>query len=599
MGLYAFFTPQEDTASLTDGELEFVFSLSSSGACWRRKPDPKPLNSGTSFFAGVADLSEVVRLGKDKPLMGATGLSSSTGAAVTLGLGETAGLEKDPVFDATPTELCRGPPGVCLLFNEAAITDAADFGPGGTPPKRAAELALGDGFDASGGVGGCSADGEVTLASLTGSSAGSDGIASAGFGSLVAAAPALRFLGPFARPLRTSAKGAPSAGGSLDEGGGDLAEVGAPTGLSDLEPPGEGPADGGPRARMPASPGLKRAASLLVGAAAGGETTRFSTTGLSAFGGGDATRFSTTTVSASEGGGEGFLSTDSGAETSTEFFSGLSAAGGTSTFGFSLILFWKRSASGVMLRVFSGLAPLTLPLLPSSSRLASASGLLAVGGGPDGVRSCLIPASFSCFHCSFLASRLSLSSSLRSRFWGPPVMVRPRLPRVILSLRTSGATYFSVWALRRLPNLDMNSGCSWALGSETGRERRVLRKSVVGLGAGSGSGLSSGFAVPMGGDLVELVTLGCLPSSGLSEMVSGLGLVGGGDFADSGSACLLGASETSGFSADIDSLELRGAGSSPIFVSADLLLGAASSLKFEVSSLVVGVASFSEICKDS
>lgn len=112
-------------------------------------------------------------------------------------------------------------------------------------------------------------------------------------------------------------------------------------------------------------------------------------------------------------------------------------------------------------------------------------------------------------------------------------------------------------------------------------------------------GLSSGFVVPMGGDLVALATLGCLPSSGLSEMVSGLGLVGGGDFADSGSAFLLGASKTSGFSDDIDSLELCGAGSSSILVSADHLLGTVSSLKFEVSSLVVGVASFSEICKDS
>lgn len=62
---------------------------------------------------------------------------------------------------------------------------------------------------------------------------------------------------------------------------------------------------------------------------------------------------------------------------------------GDSTFGFSLMLFWNRSASGVTLRCFSGLrgGPPRLFFLPNSSLVAKASGFPETTGGPDGVRS--------------------------------------------------------------------------------------------------------------------------------------------------------------------------------------------------------------------
>ena len=109
-------------------------------------------------------------------------------------------------------------------------------------------------------------------------------------------------------------------------------------------------------------------------------------------------------------------------------------------------------------------------------------------------------------------------------------MVRARLPRVMFSLRTSGATYLSCCALRRLPNLDKNSGVSWLLGLETGRERSVLRKSVTVLVAGSGLGVMAGFVeVESGGGMV-LSNFGLdFPTSGLSKALSGLGFVTGGD----------------------------------------------------------------------
>ena len=196
---------------------------------------------------------------------------------------------------------------------------------------------------------------------------------------------------------------------------------------------------------------------------------------------------------------------------------------GASTLGFSLMLFLNRMASGVMLRVFSGLlgGPFTLLFLPSSSLVANASGFSGEVGGSEVLRSCTMPASFSCCHCSFLASRLSLSSSLRSRFWGPSVMVRPRLPRVMFALRTSGATYFSCCALRKVPNLDKNSGCSWLSGLETGLERRVLRKSVVGLGEGSGLGVMLGFEVVSGGGMALSASGAFVETSGMSSTISG------------------------------------------------------------------------------
>lgn len=140
-------------------------------------------------------------------------------------------------------------------------------GLGPAPPKRAPGLIAGEGLVAGGGEAGVSRAGECTLETLVDSSAffGTSGSALA-VGCEVA--PPFLFFGPFARPLRTSAKGAPSAGGSLDAAGTGLDDASTPAGLSDLEPLGDPPLPGGPRARIPASPGLNRAASLLVGAAA-------------------------------------------------------------------------------------------------------------------------------------------------------------------------------------------------------------------------------------------------------------------------------------------------------------------------------------------
>jgi len=91
-----------------------------------------------------------------------------------------------------------------------------------------------------------------------------------------AAAPPFRLFGPLALPFLMSSRGAPEAGGSLADAIGGDRILSMPAGLSGLEPLGL-PAEGGPRASMLASPGLKRFASLLVSVAAGGgQTTRFS-----------------------------------------------------------------------------------------------------------------------------------------------------------------------------------------------------------------------------------------------------------------------------------------------------------------------------------
>lgn len=133
-----------------------------------------------------------------------------------------------------------------------------------TPPKRAEGLMAGDGLVAS--VGDEGASSVVVAVSFVVAGASSC-LGASGSASLAsdAAAPPFLFFGPFARPLRTSFKGAPGADGSLGADAPDLDVASIPAGLSDLEPLGE-PAPGGPRAKMPARPGLKRAASLLVGA---------------------------------------------------------------------------------------------------------------------------------------------------------------------------------------------------------------------------------------------------------------------------------------------------------------------------------------------
>ena len=204
-----------------------------------------------------------------------------------------------------------------------------------------------------------------------------------------------------------------------------------PAGLSDLEPAGEESTPGGPRASMLASPGLNLDI-LLVSVAGGGETTRFSSmegelsgfgcvegdlTGLSASGAvfscarykgfccieGDKTGFSA--------GAAGFSCVGLGEATGLSNLSGATRLGfslstsGLATSSFfdcSLILFCLLKASGVSAFAFSfsglGSPAFRLPALPSSSRLAKASGLAGVAGGPLVLRSWTMPASFSCFH---------------------------------------------------------------------------------------------------------------------------------------------------------------------------------------------------------
>ena len=492
-----------DAASFTEGELELVFSLSSSAVLvvlvvGRPNRDPKPLNSGTlsfsgvaglsdgtrftssfsgvaglsdgtrftSSFSGVAGLSEGTRFEKDSGWTAGAGLVWLALKPVMLGFGDTPGLEKDVALEPALSTRSLGldtlgfGEGLCfcerlgfekgvelragltarslglaygffwLLSREAAMMEAVEL----TPPNLAAGLIAGEGFVARVGDEGAPREAEGMSVAMVG---GRSCFGASGSTVLIfcAEAPPLLFFGPFALPLRTSFRGAPAAGGSLAAAATGL-EVSIPAGLSDREPLGEAPS--GPRASILASPGLKRAASLLVGAAAGGKVPLLSVVAGEAARSfargrdvvrprgsgtgsclivGDGRRLAGSVTALVRGESEVVFSL--GLATSTSEALTGSTTTGASTFGFSLMLFWKRRASGVMLRDFSGLLggpPLTLFFLPSSSRVASASGLSVVIGGPEGVRSCLIPASFSCFHCSFLAIRLSLSSSLRSVF---------------------------------------------------------------------------------------------------------------------------------------------------------------------------------------
>lgn len=187
------------------------------------------------------------------------------------------------------------------------------------------------------------------------------------------------------------------------------------------------------------------------------------------------------------------------------------------------------------------------------------------------------------------------------------MIVRPRLPRVMLSLSTSGATYFSVCALRRLPNLERNSGCSCTLASDIGLERRLLRKSCVGLGAGSGFAETGGFEVSAGVTSGSSIVIESFADPMLSRRDPGFGLVDGGDLTGSVSSRISGdfASSTIGsivcFSGSLvgDFLNSSGLGGTSASLSPSDLLGIASCLKLDVASFVVGVASFSEICSDS
>jgi len=160
-------------------------------------------------------------------------------------------------------------------------------------------------------------------------------------------APPFRLFGPFARPFRMSCNWPPSADGSeggLDKDAVDRCAIAGLSGLDDgLEPLG----CGGPRASMLASPGLNREAILLVSVAclacvavidgallAAGALVCFSSSGIA-----------------------------------------------TSGLGFTLRLLCRASASGVAVFGFSGLVgALMLSALPSTSRLANASGFCGVCG---------------------------------------------------------------------------------------------------------------------------------------------------------------------------------------------------------------------------
>jgi hypothetical protein len=217
----------------------------------------------------------------------------------TLGLGDKAGLANAVEFEAglRTRSLGLGDGFAWLLPREAAMMEAVEL----TPPNLAEGLMAGEGFVASVGEVGASrepdgisvvmkdlscfdASGLTLLISCFGASGLTLLISCFGAsGSTLLAscttAPRLLFFGPLALPLRTSAKGAPSAGGSLAAAATGLDDAPILTGLSEREPLGEPPLVGGPRARMLARPGLKRAASLLVGAATAGYVSRLSSAG--------------------------------------------------------------------------------------------------------------------------------------------------------------------------------------------------------------------------------------------------------------------------------------------------------------------------------
>jgi hypothetical protein len=183
-----------------------------------------------------------------------------------LGLGDTVGFVNAVKFEAGLSTRSLGLEDAFAwpLPREPAMIVAVEL----TPPKRADGLMAGEGFVSSVGEDSASSEEEATSVDVDTSS----GFAapSSAILSCCPDRPPFLFFGPFALPLRISAKGAPSAGGSLTEAVAGFDDPPTPAGLSDLEPLGEPPFIGGPRARRPARPGLKRAASLLVGAATGG-----------------------------------------------------------------------------------------------------------------------------------------------------------------------------------------------------------------------------------------------------------------------------------------------------------------------------------------
>jgi hypothetical protein len=181
----------------------------------------------------------------------------------------------------------------------------------------------------------------------------------------------------------------------------------------------------------------------------------------------------------------------------------------------------RASASGTRSTLAAGTGG---PRLFSALRFASPSGVeMGSFGFPGG----LLGTALLAFIVSFCCRMLCLNSSTRSLFAGPPVMLSADLPRMMLSLNTFGATYFSVCVCRSLPRALLNSGSAarspsdgrdldlrlarksifpgavWALGATAGGELRVLGV-ILGSGArGAGFGASSGRAAGVCGDFMS------------------------------------------------------------------------------------------------
>jgi hypothetical protein len=196
---------------------------------------------------------------------------------------------------------------------------------------------------------------------------------------------------------------------------------------------------------------------------------------------------------------------------------------------FSLKLLNRAIASGVEVSsLAAGTESLELWDRWSACRFASASGVdgatagfsRRLGASPEAALACM---------AAFCFTKLSFNSSTRSRFAGPPVRLKPALPRRMLSLRTSGTTIFSVCALFSLPKAFLNSGsvlpllslCTW-------RDLRLaLKSNLPGWGAGDWA-LSIGVLIEVAGD----GELGFGSISGLS-LLRATGFAagsGGGDF---------------------------------------------------------------------
>lgn len=294
-------------------------------------------------------------------------------------------------------------------------------------------------------------------------------------GSSVGFVVGARRLGPRARPLVLW-----SSGPVLD---GAASSVVA----SEFPPPAAlFPEAGGPRAKMPANAGLKRSASLPdnpalaipgrpTGLGFGGSLVSLTFLGETgdAFG---------TKVPAGISSARPFKCFS---EREGEIPGELDRAAGGGFIGFcggvglafSFRLFIREIASGV---VVVGLFMELIESFELSDRCRTF--LSASGAGVSDSRFSMVRfgsvAAFA-FIASFCLTRLSLSSSTRTRGAGPPVMLRPAFPRSMLSLSGSGATKFFVSVLFNFPRAFLNSGSDLELLSlAVCRDLRFALKSI-------------------------------------------------------------------------------------------------------------------------